>query len=116
MNNTSNNKKRLHRTRRVRAKVHGTAARPRLCVTRTLRNISAQVIDDDAGKTLVSAASVRGAKAKNTVEEATAVGKDIAKKCAAKKITAVVFDRAGHKYHGKVKAVADGARDGGLTL
>lgn len=106
---------RLHRKRRIRAKVSGTPETPRLAVFRSLRNISVQVIDDISGKTIVSA-SLSELKEKNTVSGAKAVGKAVADRCAAKKIGEVVFDRAGYKYHGKVKAVADGAREAGLKF
>lgn len=110
-------KMRLHRKRRVRAKVIGTAGRPRLAVFRSLRSISVQAIDDTAGRTLVSA-SLRelGKAAKNTIEGAEEVGRLIAKKCVELKVTEAVFDRAGYRYHGKVKAVAEGVRKGGLVL
>jgi large subunit ribosomal protein L18 len=111
----SKNKLRLHRKRRVRAKVSGTKAKPRLAVFRSLKNISVQIIDDETGKTLISA-NLKAAKAKNTVEGAGLLGKLIAEKCIEKKINKAVFDRAGYKYHGKVKAVAEGARKGGLKF
>lgn len=106
---------RANRKRRIRAKVTGTAEKPRLVVFRSLRNISVQAIDDIKGVTL-AAASLSGTKIKNTVAGAEEVGMLIAKKCAEKKIVNAVFDRAGYKYHGKVKAVADGARKGGLKF
>jgi len=106
---------RANRKRRIRAKVTGTAEKPRLVVFRSLRNISVQAVDDIKGMTLV-AASLSGTKIKNTVAGAEEVGALIAKKCAEKKIVNVVFDRAGYKYHGKVKALADGARKGGLKF
>lgn len=108
---------RLHRKARVRAKISGTATCPRLAVFRSLQSISVQAIDDVAGRTLASA-SLRevGAKAKNTVEGAQEVGVLLAKKCADLKITDAVFDRAGYRYHGRIKALADGARSGGLMF
>jgi len=106
---------RINRKRRIRAKVSGTAERPRLVVFRSLRNISVQAIDDTKGVTL-AVASLTGTKIKNTVAGAEEVGAMIAKKCAEKKIVDVVFDRGGYKYHGKVKALADGARKGGLKF
>jgi large subunit ribosomal protein L18 len=94
----------------------GTAARPRLVVFRSLAHIEAQVIDDQSGKTL-AASSDRLLKVKGTkTERATAVGTDIATKAKAAKITAVVFDRGGFQYHGRVKALAEAARAGGLTF
>ena len=102
--------------RRVRAKVSGTETRPRMVVYRSLRNITVQVIDDLAGKTLVSARLGDVKAAKNTALGALALGKLVGEKCVAAKISTVVFDRAGYRYHGKVKAVADGAREAGLTF
>jgi large subunit ribosomal protein L18 len=109
------NQVRLHRKRRIRAKISGTTEVPRLSVFRSLRNISVQVIDDVAGKTIV-AASLFEIKGKNTVLGAKEVGKLVAEKCKSAKIGKVVFDRSGYKYHGKVKAVADGAREAGLKF
>lgn len=111
----SKNKIRVQRNRRVRAKVHGTAERPRLSVFRSLKSMSVQAIDDVSGKT-VAAASTRTLKLKNTVEGAKQMGEAVAKLCLAKKISAAVFDRSGYRYHGKVMAVADGARAAGLKL
>lgn len=110
-------RKRQARARRVRAKVSGTAERPRLSVFRSLRNITTQAIDDLSGKTLV-AADLRelGKKATNTVDGARAVGKLIGEKCVAAGIKTVTFDRAGYRYHGKVKALAEGAREAGLEF
>ncbi len=89
---------------------------PRLSVFRSLKNISAQVIDDAAGKTLASA-SLKGIKiTKNDVAGAKELGRIVAEKCLAKKIERIVFDRSGYKYHGKIKALADGAREGGLKF
>lgn len=114
--NKSSNSNRIQRKRRVRAKVCGTAQRPRLAVFKSLKGIYAQVIDDAQGKTLASANLSEIKKAANTIEGAQEVGKLIGKKCEAIKITAVVFDRAGYQYHGKVKALADGARESGLQF
>lgn len=100
----------LQRKRRVRAKVFGTPNRPRLSVFRSNKYIYAQIINDEKGKTLASA----GGKA--TVNEASLVGETLAKKAKVKKITKVVFDKGGYKYHGRVKAVAEGARKGGLEF
>ncbi len=115
MNTISQNKLRLHRKRRVRAKISGSALVPRLNVFRSLLSMKAQVIDDEAGKTLVFA-DTKEAKTKNDVAGAKMVGVLLAKKCAERKITQVVFDRAGYRYHGKVKALAEGAREGGLRF
>lgn len=113
---TTRNKKRMHRAHRVRAKISGTAQRPRLNVFRSLTTMTAQVIDDVNHLTIVSAhlGEINGAK--NTVEGAEKLGELIAQKAQEKKITDVVFDRAGYKYHGKVKALAEGARKKGLTF
>ncbi|MFH0851933.1 MAG: 50S ribosomal protein L18 [Candidatus Peregrinibacteria bacterium] len=106
---------RLQRKKRIRSRVHGSSARPRLTVFRSLRQVTVQVIDDDAGRTLV-AAGTREAKAKPTVEGGKKLGALIAKKAKAQKITSIVFDRNAYAYHGIVKAVADAAREGGLTF
>ena len=112
------NEARLRRHRRVRNKISGTAARPRLDVFRSAKHIYAQIIDDEQGVTLASASSMDkdfNAYGGN-VEAAKKVGENIAKKCLEKGITEVVFDRGGYVYHGRVKALADGAREGGLKL
>ena len=107
------------RHRRVRKKVTGTSVRPRLAVFRSSKHIYVQVIDDLAGHTLVSAstmeADVRGG-ATATIAAAKSVGKLLGERAQAAGITTVVFDRGGFKYHGRVAAVADGAREAGLTL
>jgi large subunit ribosomal protein L18 len=115
--------RRQHRHRRVRSKVVGTLSRPRLAVFRSAKHIAAQVIDDTVGKTLLNVtdkqftATVKGTKEQTRkVAIAAAVGKLVAEKAKAKKITAVVFDAAGYRYHGRVKALAEGARAGGLTF
>ena len=110
--------KREARQSRVRATVKGTSARPRLCVNKSLTNIYAQLIDDETRTTLVSASTLDKevtTKASN-IEAAKEVGTLIAKKCASKKITEVVFDRGGYIYHGVVKAIAEAAREGGLKF
>ena len=114
-------KSRQRRHKRVRNKVHGTAVRPRLNVYRSLNHIYAQVIDDDAGNTLVSAStldkSMRGdLDALDTQDQAKAVGKAVAERAKAKGIETVVFDRGGYPYHGQVKALAEGSREGGLVF
>lgn len=112
---------RLARRSRVRKKVAGTDARPRVCVFRSNKHIYAQVISDDQGKTLAAVSSLSGdvvtagAKAKG-VELAKQVGLALARICKEKNISQVVFDRNGFLYHGRVKAVADGAREGGLKF
>jgi large subunit ribosomal protein L18 len=114
---TSVREARLRRHRRVRGKVSGTAERPRLVVFRSNRGIFAQLVDDEAGRTLASATWLanRGHKGTKT-EQAAEVGKALA--AAAKKagIETCVFDRAGYLYHGRVKALAEGAREGGLRF
>jgi|SRR3989338_7856705 len=111
----SKNKKRQKRHRRIRAKVSGTAARPRLSVFRSNRAISAQLIDDEKAVTIASATSLtlRGA---STSDKAKAVGKAIAVLAKQKSIEAAVFDRGGYLYAGAIKALADGAREGGLKF
>ena len=112
------NAQRLKRHKRVRAKVFGTPARPRLNVFRSEKNIYAQVIDDVAGHTLVSASSldkeIEGNGGNKTA--ARAVGKLVAERCKAKGIDQVVFDRGGYLYHGRVAELAEGAREGGLEF
>ena len=101
---------------RVRKKISGTAERPRLSVFRSNKQIYAQVINDENGRTLVAASSL-GIKDKMTKsEQAVKVGEDIAQKAIAAGITMVVFDRNGYLYHGRVKELADGARKGGLKF
>ena len=112
------NKKRLIRHKRVRAKISGTAERPRLNVFRSSANIYAQIIDDTKGCTLVSASSVEKGFEGNggNKEAAKKVGAMIAERAKAKGITEVVFDRGGYVYHGRVKELAEGAREGGLQF
>ena len=107
---------RVKRHHRIRMTVKGTATKPRLAVFRSLTSISAQIIDDEAGKTLV-AASDRALKLKGTKsEKALAVGKALAEKALAANISTIVFDRGGVSYHGRVKALAYGAREAGLKI
>lgn len=110
--------KRNRLKKKIRAKIAGTAERPRLSVFRSNRFIYAQVIDDRAGKTLVSASDVKTAKGtkKTKVERAKEVGKAIAQACASAKVKKVVFDRNGFKYTGRIKLVADTARAEGLEF
>ena len=110
MNTTS----RQQRRRRIRAKIAGTAARPRVSIHRSNRYLTAQLIDDTTGATL-GAATSRGLSG-SKVEQATAVGQQLADAAKKAGIDKAVFDRAGFKYHGRVKAVADGLRAGGLQL
>ena len=118
VNKPDKNEARLRRHRRVRGKISGTAARPRLDVFRSSKHIYAQIIDDVAGVTLVSATTMeKGFEGfGGNVEAANKVGKMIAEKALAKGIKTVVFDRGGFVYHGRVKALAEGAREGGLEL
>jgi large subunit ribosomal protein L18 len=112
-------RKRMHREkrrRRVRRKVFGTDRRPRLSVYRSNVHIYAQLIDDDAGHTLVAADSREVGEAENRTEAARKVGELVAGRAAEIGIEAVVFDRGGNKYHGRVAALAEGARSGGLRL
>lgn len=114
---------RQRRHLRVRKRVHGTARRPRLCVFRSARHIYGQIIDDDAGVTLASASDL-GANAASATEDdgsgkrasARAVGRQLAQVAQAAGISTVVFDRAGYQYHGRVRALAEAAREGGLVF
>ena len=123
MKKTTAQQKRLRRRVRSRARMEGTAERPRLSVFRSLRGMSAQVIDDIAGKTLVSVNSKKDADTKADAGERTGktaiayrLGQSLAKKAVESGITTIVFDRSGYNYHGRVQALADGARDGGLKF
>jgi large subunit ribosomal protein L18 len=110
---------RVRRHRRVRKKVLGTAERPRLAVFRSNKHIYAQAIDDISGRTVASASTVEAERRGDptaTVDAAKQVGQAVAERAKAAGITAVVFDRGGFKYHGRVAAVAEGARAGGLEL
>ncbi len=103
------------RKRRIRARIKGTAARPRMTVHRSLTSLSVQLIDDEAGKTIASS-STRELKAPRTKDGAKKVGEAIAKKAKDAGISAVVFDRNAYRYHGRVKELADAARAGGLQF
>lgn len=108
---------RIKRHTRVRGKISGTAERPRLSVFRSENNIYAQIIDDVAGRTLCSASSVeKGFEGGGNKEAAKKVGKTVAERAVAKGIECVVFDRGGYIYHGRVQALAEGAREGGLKF
>ncbi|WP_124054089.1 50S ribosomal protein L18 [Arcanobacterium ihumii] len=110
---------RTRRHARLRKRISGTAERPRLVVTRSNRHMVAQVIDDTVGKTLASASTLEvslRSKEANKVDKSREVGELVAKRAIEAGVSAVVFDRGGNKYHGRVAAVADGARDAGLTL
>ena len=114
MAQTSRTRNRIARHARVRNKIAGTAERPRLAVFRSLTHIYAQLIDDQGGKTIVAASDADGTGKKS--ERAAAVGKLLAERAKAAGIENVVFDRGGYRYHGRVKALADAARKGGLTF
>ena len=115
---TDSNTARLQRHKRVRAKISGTAACPRLDVFRSSKNIYAQIIDDEQGVTLAAASSVEKdfGETKGNKDEARKVGALIAERAKAKGIETVVFDRGGYIYHGRVKELAEGAREGGLKF
>ena len=109
--------KRLKRRRRVRAKVRGTAERPRISVFRSNRGISAQLVDDVAGHTLAAVTWTEAPlRDKAPMEQATAAGKLLAERAQQAGITSAVFDRGGYQFHGRVKAFAEGIREGGLTV
>ena len=105
---------RARRKIRIRAKIEGTAEKPRLCVTKSNKMLVAQLIDDVKGVTLLSAKSPKGKTA--NLKLATELGKAVASAAQGKGISAVVFDRSGNLYHGRIKALADGAREGGLKF
>ncbi|NPC98037.1 50S ribosomal protein L18 [Nocardioides sp. zg-DK7169] len=112
-------KSRLRRQVRGRKKLQGTAERPRLVVTRSAKHMSAQVVDDLVGKTLVSASTLEAdlrAFDGDKTAKAKKVGELVAERAKAAGVDGVVFDRAGNKYHGRIAALADGAREGGLTF
>jgi large subunit ribosomal protein L18 len=108
---------RLKRRRRVRAKVHGTGERPRVSVFRSNRGVFAQLIDDDAGRTIVAVSWTEPElRALAPLEQARRAGAVLAERARALEVQRVVFDRGGYRYHGRVKALADGAREGGLEF
>ncbi|HET7623461.1 MAG TPA: 50S ribosomal protein L18 [Gemmatimonadaceae bacterium] len=109
------NEQRYRRHLRVRKRVEGTPERPRLVVRRSLKHIYAQIVDDQSSRTILTVSDLKDGEGKKS-ERALNVGKAIAERAKAAGITQVVFDRAGYKYHGRVKAVADGAREGGLEF
>jgi large subunit ribosomal protein L18 len=115
INSKNKTAQRLRRRTRIRAKVSGTTERPRLSVFKSNKFIYAQIIDDTTGKTLV-AVSTEGSKAKTPLLAATEAGKTVAEMAGKKGVKAVVFDRGGYIYTGKIKAIADGAREGGLAF
>lgn len=111
---------RIRRKQRIRKKISGTALRPRLVVFRSNMYIYAQIVDDEAGKTLASVSSLALSKSSGSMklnrEVSMQVGRDLADKAKEKQIERVIFDRNGYTYHGRVKALADGAREGGLQF
>ena len=118
---TTNNKQviRFKRKKRIRARVEGTSERPRLSVFRSNKHLYAQLVDDAKGHTLVAASTLEEElkeKLGGTIEGAKTLGNLIAKRALAKKISMVVFDRSGYLYHGRIKALADAAREGGLKF
>ncbi len=121
-NSTFKAEARARKKRRIRKRVHGTPERPRLVVFRSNRHIYAQLVDDTTHRVLTGVSSLTEAlrpavkEAKSKVEVARAVGRGVAEKAKALNITKVVFDRGGYLYHGRVKALADGAREGGLEF
>src|SRR5690349_16347373 len=108
--------RRLRIRRSIRTKISGTSERPRLSVFRSNKNIYAQIIDDLTGKTLVAASSAKVENGESKVQASTEVGKEVARLALEKGITSVVFDRSGYLYHGRVKSLADGAREAGLKF
>lgn len=109
-------KLRQNRKLRSKARIRGGENRPRLTVFRSNKHIFAQIIDDETGKTLVQASSLKMKAKGKKVDTAAMVGEEIAKSAKSKKVTKVVLDRSGYKYHGRVKSLADGARKGGLQF
>jgi large subunit ribosomal protein L18 len=117
MSTVTSPQRRLRRRRRVRAKIRGTADRPRVSVFRSNRGIFAQLIDDDAGRTLAAVSWIEPElRALKPMEQASRAGALIAERAKAAGVETAVFDRGGYRYHGRVKALADGAREGGLTF
>jgi large subunit ribosomal protein L18 len=118
MSKLSTRELRLRRHRRVRGKVRGTAERPRLAVFRSNRGVFAQLVDDDAGKTIAASSWVGLPKSfkGDKTEQATEVGKRLAEAGKKAGVESVVFDRGGYLFHGRVKALAEGAREGGLSF
>lgn len=114
---TEKQQKKIRRQRRVRAKILGTAKKPRLCVFRSNKHIYAQLIDDVQKKTILSASDQENKKGKAKKQDlAKKIGQEIAKQALEKKIEKVIFDRGPYQYHGRIKAVAEGAREGGLKF
>jgi large subunit ribosomal protein L18 len=118
MNTVKKQALRLKRKKRIRSRISGTAERPRLSIYRSARHMSAQLIDDVKGVTLLTVSSFgKGEKDQRaSVKVCVELGKKVAEQCKAKNITRIVFDKNGFNYHGRVKAIADGAREGGLQF
>lgn len=114
--NKAKNVRRARRKTGIRKRVLGTPERPRLTVYRSLNHMYAQVIDDLSGKTLVASSTTKGTESGGNIEAAKSVGKDLADKAKAAGITQVAFDRNGFRYHGRIKALADAAREAGLQF
>lgn len=108
--------KRLKNRARIRKKVTGSTERPRLAVFRSGKHIYAQIVDDTQGKTLVSFSTLEGELKTKNIDTAKKIGAEVAKRALAKNIKNVVFDRSGYVFHGRIKAVADGAREAGLSF
>lgn len=116
-NTIRKNQLRLKRKRRIRKKISGTAERPRLSIFRSARHVYAQVIDDLSGKTLASVSSFdKSSQTRANKDQCTALGKKLAEECKSKNIEAVVFDKNGYAFHGRVEAFATGAREAGLKF
>lgn len=107
---------RISRKSRIRNKISGDDTKPRMCVFRSNKYLYVQVVSDESGRTLAAASSVKGLGAGVTLDKAKQLGSDIAEKCKAAGIEAVVFDRGGYRYHGRIKALADAAREAGLRF
>lgn len=116
MKTKTKQEKRYRRHKCIRAKIFGTARCPRLCVFRSIKHTYAQLIDDEKGKTLIAVNDEKIKEKKKKIDKAKKIGKLIAEQALEKKIKKVVFDRGGYKYHGRVKALAEGAREGGLIF
>ena len=113
---TTKNARRLRIRRGIRNKIAGTSERPRLSVFKSNKAIYAQIIDDAKGTTLTATSSIELGVKNNTVEQSKSVGSKLAEKALAAGISTVVFDRGGYQYHGQIKALAEGAREGGLKF
>jgi len=117
MSTVTRERQRLKRRRRVRAKVHGTGERPRVSVFRSNRGVFAQVIDDDAGRTVASVSWTEpDLRSLAPLEQARRAGMTLAERAKSAQVQRAVFDRGGYRYHGRVKALAEGAREGGLEF